>query len=414
MNNELHNKQKLALYGGLKAKPTPYGSGKRFGQTELDYLTEALDQNTLFYHSGKMTQRMLDKFCQLIDVPFANAVSSGTAAIHTALAAADITLGDEVIISPITDTGTAIGILAQNAVPVFADIDPDSYLMTPELVEKQITEYTKAIVVIHLTGNPCDMDGFINLAKKYQLKVIEDCAQAWGAKCKGKSVGTFGDFGCYSLNDFKHIGCGDGGIVCTNDETNYRTAHAFADKYYDRLNTGYRTPSAWLGFNYRITELQSAVALAQLEKLENIANKRHELGMQLLEGLTDIPGLIPQKLTPDSKPTFWFTGFRVEQKQAQVSAAEFAKALKAEGIDAGYRYFSLLECDMFLERQGYRATKFPFDLPDGRSYKYHTDDCPNAKLFMDTFVKLPVNEFHTQEDIEQTITAVKKVAKYFF
>jgi len=402
-----------ALFGGPQAKPLPYGSGRRFGDAEMNYLQEALNQETLFYHTGHLTNRMLERFKAIIRVPHAVAVSSGTAAIHVALGASGISYGDEVIVPPITDTGTVIGILAQNAVPVFCDVDPDSLLITPETVAEKLTARTKAVIVVHLAGNPCEMDGFMKLAQKNHLVLIEDCAQAWGAQYHGKTVGSFGDFGCFSLNDFKHISCGDGGIVCTHYEYLYRMAHAFADKFYDRLNSGFRTPSAWLGFNYRITELQSAVALAQLEQLEAVCSRRHELGMRLIQGISGIPGILPHKLTPNSYPTFWFSGFRVAEKTAGVSPPQFVKTLRAEGVDAQPGYFSLLHCDLFLKRQGYRGTCFPFEFPDGRSYKYSPADCPQSELALNTLIRLPVHQFHTDEDIDQTIQAVKKVAAFY-
>lgn len=404
---------KLALLGGPKAKTTPYGTGKRFDGSELRYLQQALEQNTLFYFHGQMTNLLLERFKNYTKAHFASGVSSGTAAIHVALGAGRITYGDEVILPPITDVGTIIGILAQNALPVFCDIDPDSYIMTPELTKKKLSPRTKAIIVVHLAGNSCCMEGYQKLAQENHLLLVEDCAQAWGAKYKNQNVGTFGDFGCFSLNDFKHISCGDGGIISTRYEYLYRSAFAFADKYYDRLGTGMRTPASWLGFNYRITELQSAVALAQFEKLEKIVSRRHELGMKLINEISSIAGLIPQKIAPECYSSFWFTGFRVDEKTLGISAGDFVKALQAEGIETNLGYFNLLECDLFLKRQGYRGTTFPFDFPDGRVYEYKPEDCPNASLFMRTFVKLPVNEFHTDEDIEETIQAIKKVVNHY-
>jgi len=413
MPGKANNAEKLALFGGPKAKTTPYGTGKRFSEAEANYLQAALNQETLFYTHGQMTEQMLEKFNSIVDSNFSAAVSSGTAAIHTALGASRISFGDEVIIPPITDTGTVVGILAQNAIPVFCDIDPDNCLMTLELAAKKLTRNTAAIVVVHLAGNPCEMEKFVKFAQENRLILIEDCAQAWGTKYKGQSVGTFGDFGCFSLNDFKHIGCGDGGIVTTRYEYLYRTAHAFADKYYDRLGSGFRTPSPWLGFNYRITELQSAVAIAQLEKLESIVTRRNELGLKLNQALSGIPGIIPHKITPESYPTFWFTYFRVDEKKAKVSCKDFVTALQAEGIEASPGYFNLLECDLFLKRQAYRGTTFPFDLPNGRRYFYSPEDCPNAELALSTLIRLPVNEFHSDEDVEQTIFAIKKVAQHY-
>ncbi|MDR0271093.1 DegT/DnrJ/EryC1/StrS family aminotransferase, partial [Paenibacillus sp.] len=260
---------KLAIHGGEKVKTTPFGTGKRFGLEEAKELLEALEQNTLFYHFGNKVKQFLADFNEMYKVPYSVATSSGTAAIHVALGAAGITVGDEVITSPITDYGSIIGILYQNAIPIFADVDPHSYNMDPASIEACITKRTKAILVVHLAGNACDMDPIMEIAKKYNIKVIEDCAQAYLTEYKGQLVGTIGDYGCFSTNDFKHISTGDGGIVSINsgNEEDYYRTHAFVDKNYKRIGTSLdRTPSS-LAPNYRMTELQGAVGIAQLKRL---------------------------------------------------------------------------------------------------------------------------------------------------
>ena len=261
--------EKLALHGGTPAKTVPYTKGKRFGKEELAYLEEALDQNTLFYWFGKMTKRLCTKFADMYGAKYCVATSSGTSAIHVALGACGVGPGDEVITAPITDMGSVIGILFQNAIPVFADVDPNTYNMTAESIEAKITDRTKAIVVVHLAGNPAEMDKIMEVANKHGIYVIEDCAQAYCCSYKGKLAGTFGHIGCFSLNDFKHISAGDGGMVIMNDEKLYHAAHMFTDKCYDRIGTDVKKNVPYLAPNYRMSELVGAVGLAQVEKVDH-------------------------------------------------------------------------------------------------------------------------------------------------
>ena len=262
--------EQLALYGGEKVKTTPYGTGKRFGDEELALLKEALDQNTLFYWHGKMTKRLCAKFADMYGSKYCAASSSGTAAIHVALGAVGVGPGDEVITAPITDMGSVIGILLQNAIPVFADLDPHTYNMTPEAIEAKITDKTKAIVVVHLAGNAAEIDKIVEIAHKRNIYVIEDCAQAYCCKYKGKYVGTYGDIGCFSLNDFKHISAGDGGMVITDNEQLYYNAVMFGDKNYNRFGESIVKNITTLGPNYRMNELTAAVGIAQLDNVEDI------------------------------------------------------------------------------------------------------------------------------------------------
>jgi dTDP-4-amino-4,6-dideoxygalactose transaminase len=351
----------LAVHGGKAVKTTPFGTGRRFGQRELDCLREALEQNTLFYHHGQMTRRMLARFAEYVGVEYAVGCSSGTAALHVALLAAGIRLGDEVITCANTDVGTVCGVLYQNAVPVFADVYPYSYLLDPAEVEQKITPRTRAIIAVHLTGNPCEMDRFCELERRHNLVLIEDCAQAYGCRYKDKMVGSMAPLGCFSLNEYKHINCGDGGVVVTNDRGLYEAAYNFADKCYNRL--GGMERRVWqLAPNYRITELQSAVALAQLEKVEPITARRHELGDRFNAGIAGLAGVHPHAITPGGYATYWFTGFTVEADAAGVSPQQFADALRAEGIgSARLGYFSLLEHDLFRKRNAYGGSHFPFE-----------------------------------------------------
>lgn len=405
---------RLAIHGGEKTKDTPFGTGKRFGLEEVKELVEALEQNTLFYHFGKKVKQFLADFNAMYGIPYSVATSSGTAALHVALGAAGVTVGDEVITSPITDQGTVVGILYQNAIPVFADLDPHSYNLDAASIESRITPKTKAILVVHLAGNPCDMDPIMEVANRYNLRVIEDCAQAYLTEYKGKLVGTIGDYGCFSTNDFKHISTGDGGIVTVNSglEADYHRTHAFADKNYERMgNELNRTPNS-LAPNYRMTELQGAVGIAQLKKLQAICQRRNELGSKLNIGLQDLNGLSVMAIPADSTCTYWFYMFRLNEEELTCSREQFCEALSAEGITnrMGYIPDVVYMQPMFQNKQAYLGSQFPFDLSE---VSYAKGTCPQAEAILQSAVQVPISEFFTDKDIEETIAAIRKVASFY-
>ncbi len=410
--------EKLAIFGGEKTKTTPFGTGKRFGDEELQQLKEALEQNTLFYWYGNKVKTFLDKFKTMYGAKYAVATSSGTASLHVALGAAGVTAGDEVITSPITDMGSVIGIVFQNAIPVFADLDPHTYNMTAETIAAKITNKTKAIIVVHLAGNPADMDPIIELAKKHNLVVIEDCAQSYECFYKGRRAGTIGDYGCFSLNDFKHISAGDGGMILMNNQDDYERALRFADKNYNRLTTD---PAAgrkieFIAPNYRMNELTGAVAIAQLDRLPWICERRHALGERLTAGIQDIPGIQIHEVHEGNKSSYWFYMLRVDEKAAGVNRDDFAAALIAEGIpcQAGYIPTCVYEYDMFQNKEGFKGTHAPFDSPYyGGNVSYAKGTCPIAEEILETAVRLNINEFFTEQDIDDMIAAIQKISAYY-
>ncbi len=209
---------KLALDGGAKAVKQSCPLGIRWGEPERKQLSAMLQQQDLFYWQGPQTALLPERFQEVCPVKYVQTCSSGTAAMHIAVAAAGIGPGDEVITSPITDIGTVIGVLYQQAVPVFADLGAGTYNLDLADVERRITPKTKAIIAVHLWGNPCDLDALKALADQHKLILIEDCCQAWGAKYRGRPIGTVGHIACFSLQNSKHITCGDGGVVGSSDE----------------------------------------------------------------------------------------------------------------------------------------------------------------------------------------------------
>lgn len=424
MQNERMNivvkKFDLALYGGPKAKTEPYDMGKRFGSEELEQLQEALEQNTLFYWHGKKSKELFDRFAGMYGQKYCTGASSGTAAIHCALAASGVTAGDEVITSPITDMGSVIGILLQNAIPVFADLEPYTYNLSPASVADKITERTKAVLVVHLAGNPADMDAINAAAKPKGIAVIEDCAQSYLSYYKGKLAGTLGDIGCFSLNDFKHISAGDGGLCITDIEQYYHRLLRFADKNYDRLGLSLRSVDS-LAPNYRINELTSAVAIAQLGKLEFICSSRNRYGDALTAAFRGLPGIrVPEITYEGSRSSYWFYMLRIDEEEARMTRTEFCEALRAEGIPAseGYIPTCVYEYDLFTGKNAYPGTHCPFDCPKygapEKNYVYGKGLCPTAEQILQTAVRLNVNEFYTETDLAETIAAVQKVCGYFY
>lgn len=410
--------KKLALYGGEKTKTTPYGTGLRFGDDELKELKEALEQNTLFYMSGKKVKKFAEEFAEMYGAKYCVTASSGTAAIHIGLGTVGVTAGDEVITSPITDMGTVIGILYQNAIPVFADLEPYTYNMDPKSIESKITEKTKAILVVHLAGNPSDMDAIMDIARRHNIKVIEDCAQSYMCYYKGKLAGTIGDVGCFSLNNFKHISAGDGGMCLVNDEELYKKAFKFADKNYDRFT---KDASAmrrieFLAPNYRMTELQGAVALAQLKKLKWICERRNTFGDAITEGIKDLPGIYPHEITKGGKCSYWFYMLRINESEAGVGRDEFVRALAMEGIlcSPGYIPTCVYEYDLFINKNVYPGSDCPFGCKFyGKEIKYGKGLCPTAEDILKTSIRLNVNEFYTRDDLNDTINAIRKVSEYY-
>jgi len=411
--------ENLALFGGEKVKKTSFGTGSRFGKEEMKQVQEAFDQNTLFYWNGNKVKSLTEKFAKMYGVEHCVATTSGTASIHVALGALGITAGDEVITSPITDQGTVVGILYQNAIPVFADVDPHTYNLTAESIEKKITDKTKAVVVVHLAGNAADMDSIMEMAKKYNIKVVEDCAQSYLCYYKGRLAGTIGDIGCFSLNDFKHISTGDGGMVITNDDHLYYDAFKFADKNYTRFQAdGHPTRSVeFLAPNYRMSELQGAVGLAQLDRLTSICEKRNQFGDALTKGISGLPGIYPHKVLDNCRSSYWFYMFRINEKEARVSRDEFCKAVTAEGVEcsAGYIPACVYEYPLFTEKNAYRGTHCPFDCRYyGKKIEYKKGLCPVAEEVLLTAGRLSVNEFYTEQDLKDTIRAMRKVSGYYY
>lgn len=399
-----------AIAGGAPAKTTPFPREKRYGAEELKQLEEALDQQTLFYAQGKKVSALEEAFARHCGAKHAVTCTSGTASIHIALIAAGISPGDEVITSPITDMGTIVPILFQGAVPIFADLDPRNYTLDPKSVESRITSKTKAIIAVHLTGFACDMVALRKLCDGRGIALIEDCAQAFDCQLNGQTVGTFGDYGCFSFNEFKHIACGDGGIVITNDDTRAKRLRLATDKCYDRTpEAAVRNPT-FLGANYRMTELQGAVALAQLDKLASIISRRRDWCGKLNDALAGIPGILGPEVPKGCDPSWWFYMLRVEPDILGSDADGFAKALGADGIPVGAHYIKqcVYEYPIFANHSAFERGPHAY-----KDYSYAKGLCPVAEDILDTAIILTINQAYGETDLQETIRAIRRNAAWF-
>jgi len=404
----------LALNGGPKAKTTPYGTGNKYGPEEEREVIAALKQGTLFYAFGQKTKALCARFAELYGFRHATAASSGTAAIHVALGCVGVGPGDEVILTPITDMGSVIGVLYQGAVPVFADVEPYTFAPDPDSIAGRITKKTKAIMVIHLAGNAAKMDRIMKIAQERRIPVIEDCAQAWGTEYQGKLVGTFGTLGCFSLNEFKHISAGDGGLVGTNDAELGRQAALWADKCYDR--TSKQRDPWFLAPNYRMNELTAAVSLAQMEKLQGIVERRSVLGRKLTKGISGIPGVFPLEEQAGGRCSYWFYMFRVDPQVLGTSRDKFVEALKAEGVacEPGYIGDVMYKYRLFRQKSAFPHSRWPFEDPKtGAVVDYPDGLCPESERIVASCVWMPLNQWFTDRDIEEVAAGICKVAGKF-
>ena len=406
------NDERLVSEGGVKAIPVALPPRQRWGETELAHLRPMVEQTSLFYWKGQQTTKMLERFRTLYPLEHCMACSSGSAALHIAVAALRLEPGSEIIVPAITDMGSVIGILYQQLVPVFADVDGETYNLDPVDVRRRITAKTRAIMPVHLMGNPCDMTELMAIAREFNLRVIEDCAQAWGAKWQGQPVGLLGDFGCYSFNEFKHLSCGDGGVVGTQNAKLGEGLSKWGDKHYDRVLGG-RDP-ATLSPNYRITESQSAVALGQLERHDEIVARRRRLGMRLETHLAGLSGVHMHLVRDGNESSYWFCIVRFETDRFTVDRDKLAAALVAEGVmgEKGYIPMPVYAYRVF-QNHDFFAGRWPLKDAGLTTMDYRAEDvrCPQAEAMLKDCMTLQLNEAMTEAYIDGVGRAFTKVVR---
>ena len=401
---------RLAIHGGPKVRTRPFPDRTPFGQREEELLIDAVRSQNLFGKSGRFVKDFERAFADFYGVRYAQSSTGGSAAIHLAVGAVNPEPGDEIITAPVTDPGSVMPILQQNAVPVFADVDPRTLNMTPESIEAVITGRTRAIVLVHLFGRPCDVDAVVDIADRYNLILIEDCSQAHATRFKGRYVGTFGHVACFSLQQSKHMTTGDGGMTVTNDEKTYIRLKLFSDKGWDYQYMGERD-HGFLAPTYRMTEMQGAVGLAQLEKVRAVVERRIHLGRMLGDLIADAPGIDPVPAEADREVSWWNYIFHVTGHDPD----RFCKALSAEGVATGAHYIGdpiFMRGKFLTEKKTYGKSGCPFTCGvTNREYHYGPDTTPQAVAGLRTVAVRGIHEQMEASDIRDIAAAINKVAE---
>lgn len=375
-------------------------SGRTLGDEEIALVAEAIRSGTLTSTKGNFVKELEQKFADRLGVKHAYACASGTAAIHVAVAAIDPEPGDEIVTTSITDMGGLTPIIYQGAIPVFADVDPKTWNVTAETIEPCLSDRTKAIIVTHLFGNPCNMSEILELAKSRNIPVIEDCAQAYGAKHNYQHVGTLGTIGCFSLQQGKHITTGEGGFVVTNDDALARRMYLFINKAW-----GYGDPNPdhyFLALNYRISELQGAVAVAQLKKLDGVISSRITTANKLTEKLHNLAGIETPWADPRNIHTYWKYCLRVDSQVIPNGPVGLAKLLKEKGIFSAPRYIQkpAFMCEIFQKQRTFGNSRYPFTLARPEAVDYNRARFSGTFAGLESVLVLPWNERYTNDHVD--------------
>lgn len=386
-------------------------SGRRFGQREAELLSEVLESGTLTSTKGRFVKQLETRFAELLGRKTAIACSSGSAAIHAAVAAIDPEPGDEIVTTPITDMGALTPILYQGAIPVFADVDPVTHNVTVETIAARVTDRTRAIVVTHLFGQPVDMDPILALARARGLSVIEDCAQAYLTRSGGRLAGTMGTIGCFSLQQGKHITTGEGGLVVTDDPHLARRMTLFVNKAWGYGDA--HPDHEFLGLNYRLTELQGAVAIAQFERLQDNVTHRIEMADRLTQRLTGLSGLGLPTVSGLDRHSYWRYVLRVDPTQIEGGPGGLAKALYSYGIPSAPRYIQkpAFECRVIAEQRTFGSSRFPFSLARPDAVDYSPERYPGTYRTLETVLVLPFNERYEHTHIDHLADSIEKAVR---
>ncbi|MEA2604891.1 MAG: perosamine synthetase [Acidobacteriota bacterium] len=385
-------------------------SGRSFGEAEMALLAEVLRSGTLTSTKGTAVRALEQRFAGMLGVRHAWACSSGTSAFHTAVVAIDPEPGDEIVTTPITDMGALAPILYQGAIPVFADVDPATCNVTAATIETCLGERTRAIVVTHLFGNPCDMGPILKLARQRGIPVIEDCAQAFLARDQERMVGTMGTIGVFSLQQGKHVTCGEGGLVVTDDDALARRMMLFINKAWGYGDA--HPDHTFLALNSRLSELQGAVALAQLPRLESFVERRIANAARLTAALRNLPGVAPPQVRPGSVHTYWRYGLRIDPDVLPGGAVEMGARLKARGIAAAPRYIQkpAFDCEVFQRQRTFGESRWPFTLAHPEALDYRHSRFPGVFEALDGILVLPWNERFEAEHVDHLAACIHEAA----
>ncbi|EJS45989.1 TPA: UDP-4-amino-4,6-dideoxy-N-acetyl-beta-L-altrosamine transaminase [Bacillus thuringiensis] len=391
----------LGIHGGKPVRETylPYGQ-QQIDEYDIQAVVDVLKGD--FLTTGPMVQQFEEAIAKYVGAKYTVSFSNGTAALHAACYAAGITEGDEVITTPMTFVASANCILYQGAKPVFADIDNETYNISPKSIEEKITNKTKAIIPVHYTGQPVELEAIQKIAKQNNLIIIEDAAHALGATYKNKKIGSIGDMTMFSFHPVKHITTGEGGVITTNNPLFYEKLVQFRTHGIERNpqklleNHGpWYYEMQFLGYNYRITDIQAALGLSQLSKLDSfikIRKKYVDIYSKEFSCLSEI--IIPKQL-PQTSSSWHLYIIRLNTKLLKCNRKEFYEALQRENIGVNVHYIPV-HLQPFYQKLGYEK-----------------GICPQAENVYEEIITLPLFPKMTEADVWDVIQAVRKVLSFY-
>jgi len=393
---------KLAINGGTPVRKDLIGYGRQYiDEADIQAVVDTLKSPALT--CGPKIPELEKKICEVTGAKYAVAVSNGTAALHIAAMAAGIGPGDEVIVSPITFAASANCVLYCGGTPVFADINPKTYNIDPVSIREKITEKTKAVVAVDFTGQAVELDEIRKICEEYHLILIEDAAHSIGTKYNGKPVGSIADMTTFSFHPVKTVTSGEGGAVTTNDEELYRKLRLYPthgitrnlDEMQNPSDAGWYYEQVDLGYNYRMTDIQAALLLSQLEKLPAFSARRKEIVKRYDEVFGTMPEIIVQQEIPESDTTRHLYILRLNRSLLTCDRREFFDALRAENIGTQVHYIPVY-WHSYYEKLGYKK-----------------DLCPEAEKLYSEILSIPLFYSMSDEDVEDVIIAVKKLITAF-